>query len=394
MATNLPATIANKVSEATAKDGASFNAMMARWAQDGSVNLLTPVVGVSELPLCHSIMLVAAMCDGPEDSYHSDFFHGNKPADQDVVSLSAHAIQKIAGVVGATVVSKRLDDGSDPCFCQFIAEAVMVTLAGETRSITATGTMDLREGSPLSKSQGKKPKQLAMSRQFIVPHAEARAQRNAFRKLIGLKGKYSKKDELSKPFLAPKLKFDMRAALDDPRLKDVALEEMRLQIRRQLPAPPQPSLATRQIETAPPPDVDTAALLAEAEDNTSPVIDVPPVQTASSDEPFFTSAEEPLDPLDNGVCPEPEEFEARWSQAKTQNDHESMVSLILQLFDEMGAGMKYHHLMKDVAASKQREIDEGGPPVFSVVVANIVADHADEPNWFDGVFRRAINKVF
>jgi hypothetical protein len=145
------------------------------------------------------------------------------------VALGKNALAKLMAAAGVQVVSKqRLDDRSDPSYCELEVALALRDFDGSHRQVIATKEMDLRPGAPETMkpekdTQGNKTGRLvpyeasalADKRRHIQSHAETKAIERGLRLLFALPQKF-KRAQLEKPFVVPKL-----VALDptDPETK-------------------------------------------------------------------------------------------------------------------------------------------------------------------------------
>jgi hypothetical protein len=119
---------------------------------------------------------------------------------------------------GVQIVSKqRLDDRSDPNYCEIEVALAVRDFDGSHRQVIATKEFDLRPGAPETMkpekdAEGKKTGRLASyqdsaladKRRHLQSHAETKAIERGLRLLFALRQKY-KLSELAKPFVVPKL---------------------------------------------------------------------------------------------------------------------------------------------------------------------------------------------
>lgn len=185
------------------------------------------------------------------------FCKGNERA------LGKRALSKLMGVAGVQILGKqRLDDRSEPNYCEIEARLAIRDLDGTYRQVIATKQLDLRPGAPDTMKpekdgQGNKTGRmiaytdsaLADKRRHIQSLCETEAIERALRLILNLKQKYTV-DELAKPFVVPKLVADLDP--NDPEAKTALINhalagETLLFGSRPLPPPP-PRLAS-----APPP---------------------------------------------------------------------------------------------------------------------------------------------
>jgi hypothetical protein len=215
----------------------------------GQANVVCPVSQVDSIMPMHQLSLRVVVIDstltdpvngtGPE-VYRGKFCAANERA------LGKVAIEKIDAAAGVQLLQRRrLDDRSDPYYCEIEVTKALRDYDGMWRQTTKTKAVDLRNGSPDAASM--KPSQLAQARSRIQELAESKAGLRASRTLLHLKQKYTVED-LAKAFVVPKLV----PALDpnDPDQKR-ALIAMATGGEAQLFGP-QPSEASRQLKDVTP----------------------------------------------------------------------------------------------------------------------------------------------
>jgi hypothetical protein len=189
-------------------------------ALEGKVNLISPVASVDTIPAMHGISLRAVSIDpetnqygnGPEVYKDARFCEGNERA------LGGVALQKIAAAAGVQIIDRRrLDDRSDPNYCEMEITIGMRDFDGTQRQVIKGKEMDLRDGAPETlkpekdgngRKTGKmvpyEASALADKRRHIQSHAETKAFYRALRTILSIKQKYTLK-ELALPFVVPKL---------------------------------------------------------------------------------------------------------------------------------------------------------------------------------------------
>ncbi len=272
--------------------------LRALWAQmAGKANLVSPVASVDAILPMHRVSVRAVVIDhhvdgegnGPE-CYKGKFCVSNERA------LGKVALDKIQAAAGVqTIYRQRLDDRSAPYYCEIEVQLGMQDFDGTTRVVTKARAVDLRDGAPdaqtmLGWKNGKVA--LAQARGKIQELCETKAGFRALRTLLSIKQKYSI-DELSKPFVVPKLV----PALDpsDPDQK-AALIRMAEGGNRALFGPPAGEM--RQLRDVTPPPTIPAPGPGKPP---PPVGSVPPAdeeeddggEQASFDLPDFTPPEPP-----------------------------------------------------------------------------------------------------
>lgn len=225
-----------------------------------SVNLISPATSVGHLPMGIAISISVVPVNIEADTYQL----------QGKFGLSKHVLNKIAmqlGISWDTHASGRLDDGSDPRYCRYIAAGTYLGLDGREMTVSAEKELDLRDRSPqieaLQEQARRKAEkdrtevrsindQLSELRMHIASHAETKAKNRCIR-TFGVKTAYTR-EELSKPFVAVRPLFTGQA--DDPEVRRLFAERIADQFlgsRRALygSAPSLP--APRSIQRRPPP---------------------------------------------------------------------------------------------------------------------------------------------
>jgi hypothetical protein len=154
------------------------------------------------------------------------------------IGLSKSVLDRISAASGITWDAnrcRRLDDGSDPYYCMFVAVGHVRNFDGTVREISGTKEMDLREesaqiealyerakGTKADGSDRKDPtKQIREMRLHILGHAETKAKLRAIRS-VGIKTSYTE-DELRKPFSVARMTWTGRT--DDPELRRMFAEK-------------------------------------------------------------------------------------------------------------------------------------------------------------------------
>lgn len=205
---------------------------------NANFHLIAPQTAAPSLPEGCDVVISAVVVD-PADTYP---IPGSSAR-----GLSKQALNKIASAAGISwdpVLSRRLDDGSDPRYCHYRAVGHVRNFDGTSRSIAAEKEIDTREGSPfvlatIEKSANKAKTEAAKSgktisdaeamaigrqasqnqirelRLHILSHAETKARLRAVRSL-GVRTSYTEA-ELKKPFVVASLAFTGRT--QDPALR-------------------------------------------------------------------------------------------------------------------------------------------------------------------------------
>jgi len=193
-----------------------------RAAQE-QAHLIAPSTRCDVLPPGCAVTLNALYIDPQTDTY---------PVPGGGHGLSKSALQRLSALAGVTWdprASGRVDDGSDPHYCEWRAVGHYRSFDGQVHTILATKEMDMRDGSAQvqmleerAKGKGRGAEgQIREMRGFIAAHAETKAQLRAIRSL-GIKTAYTR-EELSKPFVAAKLMFTGQS--DDPQLRRLFAEK-------------------------------------------------------------------------------------------------------------------------------------------------------------------------
>jgi hypothetical protein len=259
----------------------------------GQCNLVSPIVQIDSILPMHKVSMRAVVIDpfvnpkgmGPE-VYKADFCENNERA------LGKVGVTKVLSAAGVQVLATtRLDDRSDPYYCEFAVTLALRDLDGQWRQDTKTKAVDLRDGS--AAAQKFTAGMLRQQREHILSLAESKAMLRAARTLLNLKAKYTV-EELGRPFVIPKLV----AALDpsDPDQKK-ALIELAAQGDRVLFGAP-PADPMRSLKDVTP---STPALPA-ARDAESPVEPTNPASAAANDFELLPDVEPEPKAQDQLVC--------------------------------------------------------------------------------------------
>lgn len=189
-------------------------------------HLISPATSVGMLPEGCGIAFNTVTIDVKNDTY--DVGGGKR-------GLSKTVLQKLAAALGLSwdpYASRRMDDGSDPYYCQWQAVGQYRSFDGQIQTVAASKEMDLRQGSPQIEAlwqryealkanppEGRTPKspegQIREMRLHIQAHAETKAQLRAIRSL-GIKTAYTAQ-ELQRPFVAARVMFT--GETEDPQLR-------------------------------------------------------------------------------------------------------------------------------------------------------------------------------
>ena len=184
-----------------------------RLAQMGErVHLMSPVPRLESVPEFHDVAIrLVAIKPQPADGevYESRDRKGE-------LALTKVGLDRLAAAAGISWVperSGRVDDRSDPHYCEFAVTGVLRDVDGTTRTLTGTKAIDLRDGS--ADAVRMNAGELARQRQHIVALAESKAKNRAVRSL-GVRQSY-RPDELKKPFAVVAVVFSGRSP--DPELE-------------------------------------------------------------------------------------------------------------------------------------------------------------------------------
>lgn len=193
--------------------------------------LLSPVMAMDAIPAMHSVSLrivhINPDIKGGDIYVQGDDEGGDSKApltEDSEVSLTKVALDRITGAAGINwdlILSGRLDDRSEPDYCLFRAVGTMKDFDGTVRQIGAERDIDLRNGSPTIK--GWSEKRLKKAREYLHPMTESKARNRAIRQALAIRGKYRISD-LRKPFVVPRLVFDVNRIEDPETRRQVTLE--------------------------------------------------------------------------------------------------------------------------------------------------------------------------
>jgi hypothetical protein len=258
------------------------------------VNLVTPVSSMDSIPPMCGVSFRAVMVDSTVNAkgIGSEVYKGGF-CSADERALGKVALEKIMAAAGVQILGKlRLDDRSDPYYCEMEFTLGVRDLDGTWRQATKSKAVDLRDGSAGCQKLITNPAVLREARTHILSNAETKAELRALRTLLHLKQTYTV-EELRNPFVVPKLIPNL-----DPRDPDqkAALIDMALGRERQLyghrpepvralpesaPPPVQPSEAAARPPAPPPPvGAPTAVDEDDVDDFPMPIPAAPPVPEA------------------------------------------------------------------------------------------------------------------
>ena len=136
-------------------------------------------------------------------------------------TLTAIALDRLASAFGVTwdpSRSGRLDDGSHPYLCSYLAVGSYMGPDGMPIPLSGTNKTDLRDGSAQhdglrDKDGNLNLKQIRQQRQHILSIAESKARARAFRKSIGLRAMNQK--DITRPWVV--FRVQLTGETDDPR---------------------------------------------------------------------------------------------------------------------------------------------------------------------------------
>jgi hypothetical protein len=249
--------------------------LRAAWAQLApKVNLVSPVASVDSILPMHKVSIRAVVIDSEVDTkgngpecYRGKFCSENERA------LGKVALEKIQAAAGVNPVYRlRLDDRSDPYYCEIEVKLEVQDFDGTMRTAVKARAVDLRDGSPDATSllniPGTGKTVLAQARAKIQELADTKAGLRSLRSLLTLKQKYTV-EELKRPFVVPKLvpALDQNDPDQKKALIDMATGRDRLlygrrpgeerELRDATPALPPAGAPAREsrFQPAPPPPV-------------------------------------------------------------------------------------------------------------------------------------------
>lgn len=218
----------------------TFNALQAK------VNLICPLSQVDHIMPMHQVSFRAV--DVNPDVKAGDVYKDQRFCEDNERALGKIALTKLMSAAGVQIISSdRIDDRSDPCYCEFKVVLAMRDFDGQYRQIVASKESDFRDGAPEASKPQKRCKThglkscncdwrnfektgelvpldasaLADKRRHIESLTETKAIERGLRLILNLKQKYTV-EELRKPFVVPKLVpfFDT----DDPDVKKALIQ--------------------------------------------------------------------------------------------------------------------------------------------------------------------------
>lgn len=201
--------------------------MMWAGAHPDLVHLVTPSTVIGALPEGFGVNLARVDVNVEHETYSvapgGDDDGGRRGGKRGLSKSALERIARAAGVSWDVDRTRRLDDGSDPRYCLFLAVGRVRQLDGTEVDLQGTKEMDLRDGSPQiealqarAKRKGKDATtQIRELRLHILAHAESKAKLRAIRSL-GIRSAYTP-EELKKPFFVASLMFT--GETNDPELR-------------------------------------------------------------------------------------------------------------------------------------------------------------------------------
>jgi hypothetical protein len=174
-------------------------------------HLISPATSVALVPEGCSIATTVVLVDVERETY------ATSRADTSKLGLGKTALDRISGAAGIVwdpYLSGRVDNGSDPLYCQWRAVGTYRGFDGSPVTVPKNKTVDLRPGSPQAKAMTEA--QLPQARQFVMEMAESKAMNRVIRTL-GVRTSYTRQ-ELAKPFIVARLMLT-GAGIKDPALR-------------------------------------------------------------------------------------------------------------------------------------------------------------------------------
>ena len=118
---------------------------------EGQCNLVSPVVIVDTIPEMHAISLRSVMVDPTTNRFNQgpEVYHDRRFCGEGEVALGGVALRKIAAAAGIQMIERRrLDDRSDPNYCEIEIIIGVRDFDGTWRQVTNAKEIDLRAGAP------------------------------------------------------------------------------------------------------------------------------------------------------------------------------------------------------------------------------------------------------
>lgn len=183
-----------------------------------SYHLISPASSVAMIPEGCSIVTSVVLVDGTGDR---ETYPASKaddhPGENSRRCLGKVALDRISGAAGIVwdpILGCRVDNNSDPLYCQWRAVGTYRAFDGSPITVPKNKAVDLRQGSPQAKMMTEK--QLPQARMFVMEMAESKAMNRVVRTL-GVRMSYTR-EELKKPFIVARLMLT-GANIKDPALK-------------------------------------------------------------------------------------------------------------------------------------------------------------------------------
>jgi len=124
-----------------------------------------------------------------------------------MLRLTNIGLEKLAQAAGIQHVrSVRIDDRQDPFLCEYQVEVKMLDMDGSWRTVIASRTSDLREGSAETAAL---KNGIHRARQNIAAICESKARNRCMRPILGVQAEYPAQ-ELNKPFIVVRMVPDTR----------------------------------------------------------------------------------------------------------------------------------------------------------------------------------------
>lgn len=204
----------------------------------GQANVVSPIAAVNHVKPLHQISLRMVVIEPETECYQDKRF-----CKDNEFALGGVGLQKLLAAAGAQIVSRtRLDDRSNPHYCEIETTLAVQDFDGAWRQMIGTKELDLRDGSEDAKNM--LPKELSNARKHIQSLCETKAIYRATRKLFTLRQKYTKA-ELARPWVVPKLVPNLD--LSDPDQKAAAIAEATAGTRGLFGPPPGETRTMRDV---------------------------------------------------------------------------------------------------------------------------------------------------
>lgn len=180
---------------------------------ENNYTLLLPKIHMGELPAGTMLAVREVSIDSNAKTGRDVY-----AVDGGRLALTKTALSRVAAAAGITwVSSERTDNRGHPHYCEFTVRGKVTDFDGTVREAIGNKTIDLREdagggipGKDFAAMSG--PKQLAGARKFIAEMCASKAMNRAVADILAIPRSYTRQ-ELSKPFVVPKLVPDTNNAL-------------------------------------------------------------------------------------------------------------------------------------------------------------------------------------